>query len=233
VYQRKTSVTLLRTFKIPVTDLFADQSRQILQEPELTRVTKPYGSLNKGPYVQGSIKRTHPQDVEEPQSRHVPSRPGTAASYHQDGPKKRRTNDYEERLYEMPPPIRASMVKKVDTSHKPGGLVSMELQPLTKEKDIGPKGLTHGYVQASSSTAAASSSMKAPGSRVPQVEAVKFSKEKINFAGGTPGPSSSSGSSFKTPGTKVNSLKSNTPAFKDSPLYQPGESIVLPDIPTE
>jgi len=109
----------------------------------------------------------------------------------------------------------------------------MGLEPLTKEKDIGSNGLTHGYVQASSSSAAASSSMKAAGPRVLQVEAVKFSKEKINFAGGTPGPSSSSGATFKTPRTKVDSLKTKTPAFKESPLYQPGESIVLPDIPTE
>lgn len=182
-----------------------------------------------------------PQGPEEPQSRHVPGGPGAPASYHQEGPKKRRTNDHEERSYEMPPPIRASMQKKVDSSVAPpkGTLVSMELHPLTthNKKELAPKPLAHGYTpQASSST---TSTVKASSSKVPQVESVKFSKEKIKFAGETPGEASalaasSSSSTFKTPGTTKAGKKSKTPAaFKESPLYPNGESIVLPEIPTE
>lgn len=72
-----------------------------------------------------------------------------------------------------------------------------------------------------------------PGAPMPQVEGVKFSKDKIRFANeATAGPPSV----FKTPGAKSASKLAmlKTPAgVKDSPIYQSGELIELPDIPTD
>lgn len=145
------------------------------------------------------------------QSRVVPARLGTAA-YQQDGAKKRRTGDYEDTMRQEPPknmkpPIRSS----------------------TAQKEMGSKMMPHGYVPVSSN--APPSILK--NKQGPQVDSIKYSKEKIRFAEAPAGPSASSGpSTFKTPGAKsAKSAKTKTP--KESPLYENGENIVLPDIPTE
>ncbi|KAA8900450.1 hypothetical protein FN846DRAFT_144534 [Sphaerosporella brunnea] len=215
------------------------QLRSTSQEPDVNRA-KPYGSLKGAPYA--SIKRALPNDREEEQqqNRMLPPRPGTAAASYHDGQKKRRTNDYEEQQrdrYEMPPPIRASMVKKVARTRAPSSgphLVHRALPAaLTLDKDTGSKNLTQGYGQGSSASSTASS-VKSSSSRVPQVESVKFSKDKIRFGGETPAQASSSAAAaFKTPGN-TKTAKPKTPAgFKESPLYPNGDQIELPDIPTD
>ncbi|KAI5802551.1 hypothetical protein FPQ18DRAFT_313914 [Pyronema domesticum] len=205
--------------------------RQVSQEPEPS-IKKPYRSLNKAPVA--SIKRTLPQDTEEAR---IPVRPGTSASNSSlnDGSKKRRTNDYEE-TYEsvFKSSAHPSMQKKVVPPIR-GGAISKELSAVSKEHMS--KSLYYGQ---SSSQTTSSSQVKASSSRVPQVESVKYSKDKIKFAEAAPSQansissSSASQSVFKTPAAPKVAGKGKTPAaFKESPMYPAGESIVLPDIPTD
>ncbi|KAI5797739.1 hypothetical protein EDC01DRAFT_613996 [Geopyxis carbonaria] len=180
--------------------------RQMSQEPEASRKVE----YQKSAYPKGAIKRVQPDNDNDPsqQIRIVPARLGVAA-YQQEGPKKRRTGEYEEPMRQEPPkhmkpPIRSS----------------------TAQKEMISKMMPHGYVPVSSSNAPPSILKNKPG---PQVDSIKYSKEKIRFAEPA-GPSASSGQSgFKTPGAKT--VKSKTP--KESPLYENGENIVLPDIPTD
>lgn len=88
------------------------------------------------------------------------------------------------------------------------------------------------YLSSQASSSAGPSMLRLPakpGVPIPQVEGVKFSKEKIHFANEAPPV-------FKTPGAKsVSKLAMlKTPGgAKDSPIYQNGEFIELPDIPTD
>lgn len=100
--------------------------------------------------------------------------------------------------------------------------------------------MPHGYAQVPTQASSSSvPSMLRPPTKpgAPQVEAVKFSKDKIRFANDVaPGSSAGPQSAFKTPGaksaSKMHMLK--TPVgVKDSPIYQNGELIELPDIPTD
>lgn len=215
--------------------------RQPSQEPE---GGKTYGKLNYAKGPGGSIKRVLPQDEdhaprEQPPSRNIPSRLGVP-SYQQDGQKKRRTNDFNEDHHmddqPQPPqrlmqqqkgPIRNSMLGK-------GGPGSM----------LPSKMPMHGYTSASNNPATQHSTIKTvgppsaatggPGKKLPHVDSVKYSQEKIRFAGeATPG-AGAYGGSFKTPHAKstVKGKKAKTPAA-ESPLYQNGEDIELPQIPTE
>ncbi|KAI5821243.1 hypothetical protein BZA77DRAFT_299009 [Pyronema omphalodes] len=186
--------------------------RQVSQEPEPS-IKKPYRSLNKAPVA--SIKRTLPQDTEEAR---IPPRPGTSASNSSlnDGSKKRRTNDYEE-TYES--------------------VFKSSAHPLMQKKEHMSKTLYYGQ---SSSQTTSTSQVKASSSRVPQVDSVKYSKDKIKFAEAAPSQASSVSSSstsqsvFKTPAAPKVSGKGKTPAVcKESPMYPAGDSIVLPDIPTD
>ncbi|KAG0635132.1 hypothetical protein HOY80DRAFT_1140130 [Tuber brumale] len=166
-------------------------------------------------------------------ARLAPPKPGGPA-YQQEGAKKRRTGEFEEErprpAKEMAPPIRQSAVR--------GGLVQKG-------------GLPHRYVPASQSASSSTApSMLRPPTKpgnVPHVEGVKFSKEKLRFApaeapASASGPSSfdpatnptSHSTAFKTPGTSKSMRPTKTPAgVKESPIYQNGELIELPEIPTD
>lgn len=183
-----------------------------------------------------AVKRAFQPDAaeEQQQYRQTATKSG-APSYQQDPAKKRRTGEYDERgerAYEMAPPIRQSVAKKVKEV-----LISGENKTrLIWKKEIVPKSaMPHGYTQASAS--GMPSMLRPPtkhGVPTPQVESVKFSKEKIRFAGeSSTASASTTPSTFKTPGSK-SAKPSKTPAgAKDSPIYQNGELIDLPDIQTD
>jgi hypothetical protein len=183
-----------------------------------------------------AVKRAFQPDAaeEQQQYRQTATKSG-APSYQQDAAKKRRTGEYDERgerTYEMAPPIRQSVAKKVKEA-----LVSGENKTrLIGKKEIVPKSaMPHGYTQAS--TSGMPSMLRLPtkhGVPMPPVEGVKFSKEKIRFAGeSSTASASTTPSTFKTPGSK-SAKPSKTPAgAKDSPIYQNGELIDLPDIQTD
>jgi hypothetical protein len=233
------STTQSRIFLLRDTYKQMSQLRQTSQEPEAGR--KPGYQKTTYPH-----KRTLTQEVEVPQTRNVPSRLGVAG-YQQDGTKKRRTGEHEERPYETAPPIRNSLAKKVLILQTPweGHLRVRKKSRLSltyTKKELVPKQPAHGNAQTTLSSSQAVATMKPPSARVPLVESVKFSQDKLKFAGTTPTvPSSSTApaavetnknSTFRTPATRV-IKKGLSSALKDSPLYPPGESIVLPDIPTE
>lgn len=201
-------------------------------------------SVNSKPVItKTAVKRGfQPETTEDQQQyRQAPTKPG-APVYQQDGAKKRRTGEYDERSYEMAPPIRQSVAKKVPKDSTPWKKKAMRLIKLNKKEIILKSAIPHGYTQALSQTlSAAGSSMlrppTKPGAPTPQVEVVKFSKDKIRFAAeAAAGPSAGPPSTFKTPGAKSASKLAmlKTPAgAKDSPIYQNGELIELPDIPTD
>ncbi|RPB10884.1 hypothetical protein P167DRAFT_236595 [Morchella conica CCBAS932] len=184
--------------------------RQTSEEPE-RRLDFKTGA--KPGLAKTAVKRAFQPDAaeEQQQYRQTATKSG-APSYQQDPAKKRRTGEYDERgerTYEMAPPIRQSVAKK--------------------------SAMPHGYTQASAS--GMPSMLRPPtkhGVPMPQVESVKFSKEKIRFAGeSSTASASTTPSTFKTPGSK-SAKPSKTPAgAKDSPIYQNGELIDLPDIQTD
>ncbi|KAI5845684.1 hypothetical protein DFP73DRAFT_572921 [Morchella snyderi] len=194
--------------------------RQTSEEPERRLDFKTGAKLG---IAKTAVKRAFQPDAaeEQQQYRQTATKPG-APSYQQDTTKKRRTGEYDERgerTYEMAPPIRQSVAKK-----------------LIRRKEIVPKSaIPHGYTQASAS--GMQSMLRPPnkhGVPMPQVESVKFSKEKIRFAGeSSVASASTTPSTFKTPGSK-SAKPSKTPAgAKDSPIYPNGELIDLPDIQTD
>lgn len=192
-----------------------------------------FKSVNSKPtIVKTAVKRGfQPETTEDQQQyRQAPTKPG-APVYQQEGAKKRRTGEYDERPYEMAPPIRQSVAKKVPKESTPWKKKALRL---IRKKEIIPKSAMP-YLSSQASSSSAGPSMlrppTKPGAPMPQVEGVKFSKEKIRFANETAGPSL-----FKTPGAKSASKLAmlKTPAgVKDSPIYQNGEHIELPDIPTD
>lgn len=189
--------------------------RQKSEEPEGKKLDYQAASIhNKVPLAKGPVKRPlQAEPAEESSARNVPSRLGVP-TYQQEGHKKRRTNEHEERAaYQMAPPIRNSAVKK----------------------ELAPKNaLPHGYASASAAAASRTpgpstlKSGKAAPPAVPQVESVKYSTDKIKFATTTPGQSN-----FKTPAPNPPRGFKTPAANKDSPIYQNGELIDLPDIPTD
>jgi hypothetical protein len=112
----------------------------------------------------------------------------------------------------MPPPIRHSVAKK-------------ELLSRT---------LANGYT----AVPTLAGSAKPGPSRMPQVDGVKYSQDKIRFATDTPGgttttaTTNSSATIFKTPATRLKKGKMAVP-MKDSPLYPNPKDIKLPEIPSE
>lgn len=215
------------------------QLRQTSEEPERRLDFK--STVNSKPVLKTAVKRVfQPESTEDQQQyRQAPTKPG-APVYQQEGAKKRRTGEYDERPYEMAPPIRQSVAKKVLKYSAPWKKKPVRL---IKTKETMPKSvMPHGYIQASSQVLPSTvpSMLRPPtksGAPMSQVEGVKFSKDKIRFANeAAGGPSAGPPSAFKTPGTKSASKLAmlKTPAgAKDSPIYQNGELIELPDIPTD
>ncbi|RPA98461.1 hypothetical protein L873DRAFT_1790261 [Choiromyces venosus 120613-1] len=215
--------------------------RQKSEEPENKRLeyqTKAASFQKSNASKRALQQESSSDDLQN--ARLAPPKPGGPA-YQQEGAKKRRTGEFEEEqrarpAKEMAPPIRQSAVR--------GGLGQKS-------------GLPHGYVAAAAGQSASSSSSAAPSmlrpptkpGSVPHVEGVKFSKEKLRFAPAeastsASGPSTSSNPTanptsnnpaFKTPGTSKKSMRpAKTPAgIKESPIYQNGELIELPEIPTD
>lgn len=196
-----------------------------------------FKSVNSKPIIVKAVAKRgfQPETTEDQQQyRQAPTKPG-APVYQQEGAKKRRTGEYDERPYEMAPPIRQSVAKKVPKESTPWKKMALRL---IRKKETMPKiVMPHGYISSQASSSSAGPSMLRPPTKpsapMPQVEVVKFSKDKIRFANEavTAPPSI-----FKTPGTKSSSklamLKTPSGA-KDSPIYQNGELIDLPDIPTD
>ena len=208
--------------------------RQKSEEPENKRLeyqTKAASFQKSNASKRALQQESSSDDLQN--ARLAPPKPGGPA-YQQEGAKKRRTGEFEEEhprpAKEMAPPIRQSAVR--------GGL--------------GQKGgLPHGYIPASQSASSSTApSMLRPPTKpggVPHVEGVKFSKEKLRFApaetsapasgpsSSDPAPNPTSNSvAFKTPGAPKSMRPTKTPAgVKESPIYQNGELIELPEIPTE
>lgn len=215
------------------------QLRQKSEEPEGKKLDYQAASIhNKVPLAKGPVKRPlQAEPAEESSARNVPSRLGVP-TYQQEGHKKRRTNEHEERAaYQMAPPIRNSAVKKVHINCSPIRVIKGTSLLTCKygKKELAPKNaLPHGYASASAAAASRTpgpstlKSGKAAPPAVPQVESVKYSTDKIKFATTTPGQSN-----FKTPAPNPPRGFKTPAANKDSPIYQNGELIDLPDIPTE
>lgn len=94
--------------------------RQTSEEPE--RRLDPKSSVNNKPApAKTAAKRVfQPEATEDQQQyRQAPPRPG-APAYQQEGAKKRKTGEYDERPYEMAPPIRQSVAKKVSRTRPHG-----------------------------------------------------------------------------------------------------------------
>ncbi|KAG0137891.1 hypothetical protein HOY82DRAFT_319040 [Tuber indicum] len=207
--------------------------RQKSEEPENKRLeyqTKAASFQKSNASKRALQQESSSDDLQN--ARLAPPKPGGPA-YQQEGAKKRRTGEFEEErprpAKEMAPPIRQSAVR-----------------------GLGQKsGLPHGYIPAgqpaSSSTAPSMLRPPTKPGSVPHVEGVKFSKEKLRFApaeapASASGPSSSDpppnptshSTAFKTPGTSKSMRPTKTPAgVKESPIYQNGELIELPEIPTD
>lgn len=196
-----------------------------------------FKSVNsKSTIVKAVAKRGfQPETTEDQQQyRQAPTKPG-APVYQQEGAKKRRTGEYDERPYEMAPPIRQSVAKKVPNESIPWKKKALRL--IRKKETMPTIAMPHGYMSSQASSSSAGLSMlrppTKPGAPMPQVEGVKFSKDKIRF---TNEAATGHPSMFKTPGAKSTSKLAllKTPAgVKDSPIYQSGEFIDLPDIPTD
>lgn len=207
--------------------------RQKSEEPENKRLeyqTKAASFQKSNASKRALQQESSSDDLQN--ARLAPPKPGGPA-YQQEGAKKRRTGEFEEEhprpAKEMAPPIRQSAVR-----------------------GLGQKGgLPHGYLPASQSASSSTApSMLRPPTKpggVPHVEGVKFSKEKLRFApaetsapasgpsSSDPAPNPASNSvAFKTPGASKSMRPTKTPAgVKESPIYQNGELIELPEIPTE
>lgn len=141
-----------------------------------------FKSVNSKPtIVKTAVKRGfQPETTEDQQQyRQAPTKPG-APVYQQEGAKKRRTGEYDERPYEMAPPIRQSVAKKVPKESTPWKKKALRL---IRKKEIMTKSAMP-YLSSQASSSSAGPSMlrppTKPGAPMPQVEGVKFSKEKID-----------------------------------------------------
>lgn len=198
--------------------------RQKSEEPENKKLE--YQSKTLGLQKGGPSKRALQQDPssdDQQYPRLAPPRPGGPA-YQQEGAKKRRTGEFEEPLHrptkEMAPPIRPSVTKKELTS-------KAALPHATPAGQLG-----------SSVPSISRPPTKPAGGAVPLVEGVKFSKDKIKFAipdsAGPVADPNPTPAATKTPGTTRSMKLLKTPAgVKESPIYQNGELIDLPEIPTD
>lgn len=192
-------------------------------------------------------KRPLPQDAsEESQSRPIMQRNGP--SNHGPDPKRRKTiEDEDEEMTDsqskghMAPPIRQSSMRQKVSGLQGRYIVTKMLTNLQDgpTKSIFPNGYAnapqppHGAPSLHKTTLNAQHMHKAKPAH--PMDMVQNSKAPINFA---PNPAQLQGPAHKTParpaGPAPNGVKSTgKPSAKSSPRYQNGDSIDLPEIPTD
>lgn len=192
-------------------------------------------------------KRPLPQDAAEDSQQSRPTLQRNGPSNHAPDAKRRKTiEDQDEDMIEsqpkghMAPPVRQSTVKKVDFisfCKNPAPLLTI-LQD-GPSKSMFPSGYvtapqpTHGAPLLHKATMNAQQMHRTKPAH--PMDMVQNSKAAINFA---PNPAqAAAAASHKTParpaGPVTNGKSSIKPPAKSSPRYQNGESIDLPEIPTD